>query len=870
MNIKAEQFPALNSNPVLSVAKDGKVTYSNKAGEPLLREWGVRVGEKLPSCIVDLVQGVISRNSPEKIEVNLGKKLYLIVLHPLPEKECVNISGLDISNQKKLEEKLRLLNEELEVKSRELSKVKEDLRKSETKYWNLIENSQEGIWIIDRNDRTIYVNKKVSEMLGYSIDEIIGQSPKKFLASEFRTVADDRLCEHRQRVRQAIDYRFIRKDGSDLWCIVSTHQLFDNEGKYNGSLGMLIDITERKKAEEDLKRVNENLEERVKERTAELEKAYNSLKESEKGLSEAQRMAHIGNWVWDIATDKAYWSNELYRIFGRDPKKLAPTIDEFHSYIHPDDRLDYVNMADKALNEKSSLSIDFRIISDDGEERRIDMQSEIILNETNDPVQIKGIVHDITERKKAEEKIHHLANVVESSSDAIGTLSLEGITTSWNKGAEQIYGYTAEEILGQHISLPAPSHLKDETQKYVELIKQTGMSYRYITSRLRKDGEMIEVSVTLSPVYDNLGKLSAISFISRDITEQKRSEEKLRQSEEKYRNIVETANEGISLIDSEGNVIYVNKKLADMLEYSPEEFIGRPTWDFVATEDVLKNKSEIEKRRLGVSESYEIKLIRKSGSSLWVFINAKSIFDENGKFIGSLSMHTDITKRKEAEEALNNIEIARKKEIHHRIKNNLQVISSLLDLQADKFKDRGKIRDSEVQEAFRESQNRVKSMALIHEELHKGEGFEKLNFSSYIKELADNLFLTYSLGNNDINLNMELDKNVFFDMDIAIPFGIIINELVSNSLKYAFPERSDGEIQIKLCREEDSDTSFILSVSDNGIGISKDINIKDIDSLGLQLVTSLVDQLDGELELKRDNGTEFIIRFKVAENNKTS
>ena len=162
----------------------------------------------------------------------------------------------------------------------------------------------------------------------------------------------------------------------------------------------------------------------------------------------------------------------------------------------------------------------------------------------------------------------------------------------------------------------------------------------------------------------------------------------------------------------------------------------------------------------------------------------------------------DITERKKAEEALANIEIARKKEIHHRIKNNLQVISSLLDLQAEKFKNREDIKDSEVLEAFRESQDRVISMALIHEELYKGGGIDTLNFSPYIEELAENLFLTYRLGNTDISLNMDLEENIFFDMDTAVPLGIIVNELVSNSLKHAFTGRDKGEIRIKLRREE--------------------------------------------------------------------
>lgn len=358
-----------------------------------------------------------------------------------------------------------------------------------------------------------------------------------------------------------------------------------------------------------------------------------------------------------------------------------------------------------------------------------------------------------------------------------------------------------------------------------------------------------------------------------DITERKRAEEQLRESEEKYRNIVETANEGIFLMDAEFKIIYANKKTIELMGYPHEETIGRPVMDFICDESKPLAENSLEKRRCGISESYELKLKCKDGSLFWAFISAKPFFNRDGDFAGSLCMYTDITKRKEAEEALVNIESARKKEIHHRIKNNLQVISSLLDLQAEKFKDREDIKDSEVLEAFRESQDRVISMALIHEELHRNEGLDKLNFSQYIKELADNLFLTYKLGNDGTRFNKDIEENIFFDMDTSVPLGIIINELISNSLKYAFQGRNHGEIQVKLYREEDREqdiedlnsTAYVLSVSDDGVGILKDLDIEELDSLGLQLVTSLVKQLNGELELERNNGTEFIIRFTVTE-----
>ncbi|WP_235283948.1 MULTISPECIES: PAS domain S-box protein [unclassified Methanosarcina] len=862
------------------------------------------------------------------------------------------------------------------------------LRESKEKYRSVVETANEGIWIIDAEDRTIYVNKKMADMLGYAQHEMIGRSEWDFTDEKDEAVSRINLEKRKQGIDVSHEFKFIRKDGSSLWTLVNTKSFFDKDGKFTGSMGMLTDITERKrveealafersqllsifdgiddvvyvsdpythevlyankamkekfgiefvgglcyqkfqrrdspcdfctnhiilkekgkpyhweyhntaadryfmimdriikwpdgrdvrfeiakditerkKTEEALKKAYDYLEEKIEERTVQLEKAYKSLKESEEGLSEAQKLAHIGNWEWDIAADKAYWSEEMYRIFGRDPEKPAPSYNEYFNYIHPDDR-DFYCAAIKKAEKGKPFGIDYRIVQDNGEESIVHLKSEFVMNDKNISVRIKGIVQDITERKKSEEKIQVLANIVESSNDAIGTLSLDGIITSWNKGAEQVYGYSAKEILGKAGSTLSPPHLSEEMKKLSELIKQGKKIHYHETLRLRKDGKIIHASITLSPVFDSHGKLTAISFISRDITERKRVEEKLRESEEKYRNIVETANEGIFIIDAENIVTYANKKMTDMLGYTLEEVIGREIWDFVSEKgkDIVKLNQE--RRKQGINESYELKLICKGVSSLWALVSAKSLFDKDSRFMGSISMLTDITKRKEAEEALANIEIARKKEIHHRIKNNLQVISSLLDLQAEKFNNKEDIKDSEVLEAFRESQDRVISMALIHEELYKGGGLDTLNFSSYIEELAENLFQTYRLGNADIQLNMELEENIFFDMDVAVPLGIIVNELVSNSLKHAFTENV-GEIRIQFYRKEKSDKTneslFSLIISDNGQGIPENIKLENIETLGLKLVSILVDQLNGNLKLKREHGTGFRIFFKVVE-----
>ena len=375
----------------------------------------------------------------------------------------------------------------------------------------------------------------------------------------------------------------------------------------------------------------------------------------------------------------------MYRIFGLSPQEFELTYNTFLNYVHPDDR-GYVDNAVKEALSGKPLDIEYRIILANGEERIVHVMGRVTFDENRTPVRMRGTVQDITERKKSEENIQNLANVVESSNDAIITESLDGIVTSWNKGAEQIYGYSAEEILGKDASILEPDNLKGEINQFVGKIKQGEKIKNYETLRLKKDGAPINVSLTISPIFDASGKLIAISVIARDITNRKR-----------------------------------------------------------------------------------------------------------------------------AQEALANIETARKKEIHHRIKNNLQVISSLLDLQAEKFRDIGSVENSEVLSAFGESQDRVMSIALIHEELHEGRGTDALNFSPYLERLVQNLFQTYRLGNASTSLNIELEENIFLDMDIAVPLGIIINELVSNSLKYAFPGKNKGIIQIKLYREESAEyTTTVL------------------------------------------------------------
>ena len=349
-------------------------------------------------------------------------------------------------------------------------KAEEALRLSNIYNRSLIEASLDPLVTIGPDGKITDVNGATEQVTGYSRNELIGTDfsdyftePEKARTGYQQVFTDGEVRDYPLEIQH--------KDGHITPVLYNASVYRDENGEVIGVFAAARDITERKKTEEALKKAHDSLEEKVKERTAELEKAYNSLKESEKGLAEAQKMAHIGNWDWDLVTGEVYWSDEMYRIFGRNPQELDATYNEFLNYVHPDDR-DYVDNAIKKGLKGKPIDIDYRIILANGEERTVHAQAEVIFDEKNIPIRAKGTVQDITERKKAEEKIQNLANIVESSNDAIGTISLDGIITSWNKGAEQVYGYSAEEILGKHTSIVAPPHLDKETKKLSEMIKQ--------------------------------------------------------------------------------------------------------------------------------------------------------------------------------------------------------------------------------------------------------------------------------------------------------------------------------------------------------------------------------------------------------------
>ena len=340
-----------------------------------------------------------------------------------------------------------------------------------------------------------------------------------------------------------------------------------------------------------------------------------------------------------------------------------------------------------------------------------------------------------------------------------------------------------------------------------------------------------------------------------EISLRKEISKSLKESELAYKTIFENTGTATAIANSENVISLANTEFEKLTGYSKKVVEGSKKWtDFVYPEDlsVIIDDPTMSAKIISNPKNYEFRLIDIDGNIKYIHVIAVPIPGSENNLLSLL----DITKTKNAEAAIKKSLKEKEvllKEIHHRVKNNLTVISSLLNLQSRYIKDKDDLK------MFQESQSRAKSMALIHQRLYDSSDLERINFGDYIRSLANDMFQTYLLDPKQIKLEMDVE-DVMLDIDTTIPLGLILNELLTNSMKYAFPEDglydTTGIIRVKLFK---MDENYSLIVEDNGMGLPIDINLETTDSLGLQLIYSLSEQLGGNIELNRTNGTSFKI-----------
>jgi PAS domain S-box-containing protein len=356
------------------------------------------------------------------------------------------------------------------------------------------------------------------------------------------------------------------------------------------------------------------------------------------------------------------------------------------------------------------------------------------------------------------------------------------------------------------------------------------------------------------------GALRAASDITRRLPMRREPELSRQQTTEWYQLLIEDVQDyAIFLIDREGRVTSWNAGAERVLGWTEAEILGQPASRLFTPENVVDGVplQELAKAAADGRAEDDRWHIRKDGSRFWASGILTAVRNEGGALIGFGKILRDLTVQKQLEEQLR-ASLQEKevllKEIYHRVKNNLQVISSLLSLQAEMLQDR------EVLLAFQDCQARIQSMALVHEVLYQSSNLAQVNFGDYARRLAADLLRAQSVAPERIRLIVETDE-VWLSAEKAVPCGLILNELLTNCVKHAFPAGRAGDIRIVL--RADAEAQVTISVSDTGVGFPEGLDFRNAASLGMQLACLLTEQLGGTIDLERAEGTAFTIRFSV-------
>jgi PAS domain S-box-containing protein len=477
-----------------------------------------------------------------------------------------------------------------------------------------------------------------------------------------------------------------------------------------------------------------------------------------------------------------------------------------------------------------------------------------IAEETNLQLQ-----REIIERRKLMKELlrteKFTKSIIDSSLDMIVATDIDYNINEFNKAAEQTFGYNKEELLGKHISLLYSD--RSEFMKVKERIDRGERVALDIVNR-KKDRSLFISLLSASVLRNEEGEIIGAMGVSRDITASRKAEEELRLSEERHRAIYDQAYVGIARIAKMGRFLLVNQRLSEMIGYAPDELYKKTFYELVLESEVESSLQSWDDLLSGkiTNFSKEQTYVRNDGRHINANVTVSLVRDANDAPNYFVAVFEDITERRENDKRLQDSLREKEvllKEVHHRVKNNMQVISSILNLQSSY------IDDEKALSILRESQDRIKSMSFVHESLYQSDTLSEVDFAEYIRNIATNLYHSYGRPQGGIDLQFDLEP-VFINLDTSIPCGLVINELVSNALKYAFEGREKGTIGIHLSRLNEK--MLRLRVEDNGVGLPENFDVDTAESLGLQLVTTLATQVSGTLTTERDNGTRFTLDFK--------
>lgn len=754
------------------------------------------------------------------VKINGFTRNYLVVAQKYNQGQAVVSVGIDITEGKLAEEKLRHKEGQLRL---------------------ALDAANMGFWDWNLQTKVVTLSSNHEKLFGISLDDYDGTN-ESFLAivhpedrdrvgyGDLKAIENGKRCD--------VEYRVVLPDGEIRWIESKGQAYYDQVGKPLRLTGVNLDITARKQAQLALNAQHKFLQTVIDTNpnlifVKDLDGRYVMANQAFANFHCITIEQLLGK------TDACFNLNypEVQRFLLQDQEVLATAEQKF--------------IAEETCCSKAGELHWFQTIKKP-------------LFDADGLYQVLGVSTDITAHKQVEAQLRKSESQLRLALDAARMGHWErDIKTgriTFSNNLERLYGFAHNTYDGTYETYLAMLHPEDRdfvhqaTQNSLNTGVDRDLEFRVVW----QDDTIHWIYSKGSVIYDEAGAAVLLSGVSLDISARKFAEAQLQQSQEQLNCALEAARMGFWEWNIQTDTTSCSRNLEQLYGLAPNTYEGTSEsfMKLVHPEDRDYIQRAVQDCfATGNDYNVEFRILLSDGSIRWIEGKGQVFYDEMGKPLRMTGIDLDISERKQAEaeikESLREKEVLLQ-EIHHRVKNNLQVISSLLDLQSQRFTDKVAL------EVFQESQNRIKLMALIHETLYKYKDFVRINFSEFVKTLTDYLFRAYNKEESAIILELNLDE-VRLKLDQAIPCGLIISELISNSLKYAFPNQNQGKISLSLTYDDHNYLKLVIQ--DNGVGFPVNWESGKGKSLGLQLVNVLINQLEGTLELNHQVGTEFRISF---------
>ncbi|XZN94991.1 MAG: PAS domain S-box protein [Microcoleus sp.] len=717
------------------------------------------------------------------------------------------------------------------------------------------------LWATDKNGKLTLAEGKGRENWGFSPEELTRTS----IFEVYNHHPD--IYENMTWVL-AGNSRYWNAQQGDLIYEIRSTPVYNSQGEVVAAVGVSTEIGDGSRSPAALQKANQELQRQLQQQTKNFHAA---LYESEKKYRNLVQTSQELIWSVDIQGLLTFVNAAAERIYGYEPPEMIGR--SFTEFLLPEHKPLQIQIFEQLLDNTSvqppapNYAYEIVHIRKDGTPVHLRVNSIVNQAENGTILGLTGTATDISDRKRSEEALEKTTDQLWAVLNAVPGL------ISWIDSDLRYIG------VNQHLATSfkrSPESFVGEEIGFLERGSNFGQLLRqFFESSDRETSQEIEIEINGSLrnyliVAQKYHQGTAAVSVGIDITDRKRAEAQktkliasLQESEHKFRSLYEATSDAVMLLNEE---MFFDCNFATLKIFGcskKEDFYGKhprdlsPPFQPNGEDSKTLSKQKIATAMETGSCRFDWVHKRLDGSEFPAEVLLNSMEINGEKFLQAVVR--DITDRKRDEDQIK-ASLAEKEvllqEIHHRVKNNLQVISSLLKLQSRY------IQDSHVTEMLKESQNRVRSMALVHEQLYQSKDLSKIDFADYIHNLAKNLFQAYEINAKGIKLQTNIAP-CFLNIDTAVPCGLIINEFVTNSLKYAFPEANQGTIKIDF--SFDDDRVCVLVVSDSGIGLPKELDYKNSRTLGLRLVVSLVKQIRGNIELVKTAGTVFKITFSQPE-----